>query len=39
VRIRVLSSKNEISDLSPNETIVHITFRLSGIDLMYLMKT
>jgi riboflavin synthase len=39
VRIRVVSSKDEISDLSPNETIVHITFRPSGIDLMYLMKT
>jgi hypothetical protein len=28
VRIRVVSSKKEISELSPNETIVRITFRL-----------
>jgi hypothetical protein len=39
VMMRVLSSKNEISELNPNETIVHITFRPSGIDLMNLMKT
>jgi hypothetical protein len=39
VRIRVVSSKDEISDLSPNETIVHITFRPSNIDLLELMKT
>ncbi|MCC7571231.1 DUF1699 family protein, partial [Candidatus Micrarchaeota archaeon] len=39
MKIRVVSSKDEISDLSPNETMVHITFRPSGIDLMQLMKT
>lgn len=39
VRIRVVSSKDEIPELSPNETMVHITFRPSGVDLMMLMKT
>lgn len=39
VRIRVVSSKEEIPELSPNETMVHITFRPSGVDLMMLMKT
>lgn len=39
MRIRVVSSKDEIPELSPNETMVHITFRPSGVDLMMLMKT
>lgn len=39
MKIRVVSSKDEITDLSPNETMVHITFRPSGIDLMQLLKT
>jgi len=39
VRMRVVSSKDEIPQLSPNETMVHITFRPSGVDLMMLMKT
>lgn len=39
MKIRVVSSKDEISDLSPSESMVHTTFRPSGIDLMTLMKT
>jgi hypothetical protein len=39
MKIRVVSSKDEITDLSPKESMVHITFRPSGIDLMQLLKT
>jgi hypothetical protein len=38
MKIRVVRSKDEITDLSPNETMVHFTFRPSGIDLMMLIK-
>jgi hypothetical protein len=39
MRIRVVSSRNEISELSPNERMVHIAFRPSNVDLLDLIKT
>ena len=38
MRIRVVSSRNEISGLSPNERMVHIAFRPSNVDLLDLIK-
>ena len=38
MRIRVVSSKDEISELSPNERIVHLAFRASNVDFLNLMK-
>ena len=38
MRIRVVSSRNEITELSPNERIVHIAFRPSNVDLLDLIK-
>jgi hypothetical protein len=39
MRIRVVSSRNEITELSPNERMVHIAFRPSNVDLLDLIKT
>jgi len=38
MRIRVVSSKNEIPNLNPNERIVHLAFRASNVDFLSLMK-
>ena len=38
MRVRVVSSKNEISSLNPNERIVHLAFRASNVDFLNLMK-
>ncbi len=38
MRIRVVSSKNEIPDLNPNERMVHLAFRPSNVDFLGLMK-
>jgi hypothetical protein len=38
MRVRVVSSKNEISDLNPNERMVHLAFRASNVDFLNLMK-
>jgi len=38
VKIRVVSSRNEISELRPNERIVHIAFRPSNVDLLDIVK-
>jgi hypothetical protein len=38
MRIRVVSSRNEITELSPNERMVHIAFRPSNVDLLDLIK-
>ncbi|HII06496.1 MAG TPA: DUF1699 family protein [Methanotrichaceae archaeon] len=38
MKMRVVSSKNEIPDLSPNERIVHLAFRPSNVDFLTLMK-
>ncbi len=39
MRIRVVSSRNEIAELNPNERIVHIAFRPSNVDMLDLIKT
>jgi hypothetical protein len=38
MRIRVVSSKNEISELNMNEKVVHLAFRASNVDVLDLMK-
>ncbi len=38
MRLRVVSSRNEISDLNPNEKIVHLAFRASNVDFLNLMQ-
>ena len=39
MRIRVVSSKDEISNLNPNERIVHLAFRPSNVDFLDLMRS
>jgi hypothetical protein len=39
MRIRVVSSKDEISELNPNERIVHLAFRPSNVDFLDLMRS
>lgn len=38
MRLRVVSSKNEISNLNPNEKLVHLAFRASNVDFLNLMQ-
>jgi hypothetical protein len=38
MRLRVISSKNEISNLNPNEKLVHLAFRASNVDFLNLMQ-
>ncbi len=38
MRVRVVSSKNEIPNLNPNERIVHLAFRASNVDFLNLMR-
>jgi hypothetical protein len=38
MKLIVVSSKNEIPDLNPNERIVHLAFRPSNVDFLTLMK-
>ncbi len=38
MRLRVVSSKNEVSTLNPNEKMVHLAFRASNVDFLNLMK-
>jgi hypothetical protein len=38
MRLRVVSSKSEISSLNPNEKIVHLAFRASNVDFLGLMQ-
>jgi hypothetical protein len=38
MNIRVVSSKNEISKLSPNEKMVHMAFRASNVDFLNLIQ-
>ena len=38
MKLRVVSSKNEMPDLNPNERIVHLAFRASNVDFLSLMK-
>ncbi|UEC42778.1 MAG: hypothetical protein METHAR1v1_850003 [Methanothrix sp.] len=39
MKIRVVSSKEEISDIGPNERNVHLAFRPSNVDFLDLMKS
>jgi hypothetical protein len=38
MRLRVVSSKNEIPNLNPNEKMVHLAFRASNVDFLGLMQ-
>jgi hypothetical protein len=38
MRIRVVSGRNEIPDLNPNEKMIHLAFRASNIDFLNLMQ-
>ena len=38
MRLRVVSSKNEITSLNPNEKLVHLAFRASNVDFLNLMQ-
>jgi hypothetical protein len=38
MRLRVISSRNEIPDLNPNEKMVHMAFRASNVDFLNLMQ-
>jgi hypothetical protein len=38
MRLRVVSSKNEIPNLSPNEKMIHLAFRASNVDYLNLMQ-
>ena len=38
MRLRVVSSKNEIPNLNPNETLIHLAFRASNVDFLNLMQ-
>ena len=38
MRLRVVSSKNEISNLNPNEKMIHLAFRASNVDFLGLMQ-
>jgi hypothetical protein len=38
MRIRVISSRNEISTLRPNEKAIHLAFRASNMDYMNLLQ-
>ena len=38
MRLRVISSRNEIPDLNPNEKAIHMAFRASNVDFLNLMQ-
>jgi len=38
MRIRVISARNEIPNLNPNEKTVHLAFRASNVDFLNLMQ-
>ncbi len=38
MRLRVVSARNEISNLNPNEKTVHLAFRASNVDFLNLMQ-
>ncbi|HOT07228.1 MAG TPA: DUF1699 family protein [Methanotrichaceae archaeon] len=39
MRLRVVSSKKEITDLNRNEQVVHLAFRASNLDVMSLVRS
>jgi len=38
MRLRVVSARNEIPNLNPNEKMIHLTFRASNVDFLSLMQ-
>jgi hypothetical protein len=38
MRLRVVSARNEIANLNPNEKMVHLAFRASNVDFLSLMQ-
>src|SRR5512137_474858 len=38
MRLRVVSARNEITNLNPNEKMIHLAFRASNVDLLNLMQ-
>lgn len=38
MRLRVVSSRNEIPNLNPNEKTIHLAFRASNVDFLNLMQ-
>ncbi len=38
MRIRVVSGRNEIPNLNPNEKMIHLAFRASNVDFLNLMQ-
>ena len=38
MRLRVISARNEIPNLNPNENTVHLAFRASNVDFLKLMQ-
>ena len=38
MRLRVISARNEIPNLNPNEKTVHLAFRASNVDFLNLMQ-
>ena len=38
MRLRVISSRNEIPNLNPNEKAIHLAFRASNVDFLNLMQ-
>jgi len=38
MRLRVVSSRNEIPNLNPNEKAIHLAFRASNVDFLNLMQ-
>ncbi len=38
MRLRVVSGRNEIPNINPNEKIVHLAFRASNVDFLNLMQ-
>jgi hypothetical protein len=38
MRLRVVSARNEIPNLNPNERMVHLAFRASNVDFLNLMQ-
>ncbi len=38
MRIRVVSGRNEIPNLNPNEKVIHLAFRASNVDFLNLMQ-
>jgi hypothetical protein len=38
MRLRVVSARNEIPNLNPNEKMIHLAFRASNVDFLNLMQ-